>query len=196
MELKFSSKAIEKAGISEEEYLMLILYNNIKEPEKVTKTLIERGFISKKRGEGEEGYFLTDKGNEIISDIFANSKELKRDLIPLCEKLKEVFPKGKKETGAKAFYWTEGIKLIEKRLKIFFRKYGDQYTDEEILDAAKRYVESFGGNYTYMSLLKYFIFKEKVGNGGDVESASDLLNYLENKDYEDNHDPDWTSRIC
>lgn len=196
MELNFSSKAIAKLGLSEEEYLMLLLYNNIKEPDTVTKVLINKGLISKRRGEGEEGYFLSDKANEIISDIFANSKELKRDLIPLCEKIKEIYPKGKKETGAKAFYWTEGIKLIEKRLKIFFRKYGDHYTDEEIIDATQRYVESFKGNYTYMSLLKYFIFKEKVGNGGDVESASDLLTYIENKDLEDNHDENWTSRIC
>lgn len=196
MELNSSSKAIKKAGISEEEYLMLVMYNHVKNPITITKTLIERGLISKMRGENDEGYFLTDKADEIISDIFANSKELKRDLIPLCEKLKEIYPKGKKETGAKAFYWTEGIKLIEKRLKIFFRKYGDTYTDEEIIDATKRYVESFKGNYTYMSLLKYFIFKEKVGNGGDVESASDLLTYMENKDLEGNHDENWTSRIC
>ena len=46
-----------------------------------------------------------------------------------------------------------------------------------------------------MKLLKYFIFKEKVGVGRDVEGESELINYIENADQTDNLKNDWTSTL-
>jgi hypothetical protein len=74
-------------------------------------------------------------------------------------------------------------------LKKFVLKYGN-YSDEEIIAATKKYVDSFGGNYMYMQLLKYFIWKNKVSGAelidgrlvGEVEKQSQLAAYIEDKE--------------
>ena len=85
--------------------------------------------------------------------------------------------------------------MIVRRLKLFFKKYGNTYTDEQIIQATSKYVEGFNGNYTYMRLLKYFIFKEKVGAASEVEGDSELISYIENAGQEENLRNDWTSTI-
>lgn len=82
-----------------------------------------------------------------------------------------------------------------RRLKLFFKKYGNEYTDEQIIQATKKYVEGFNGNYTYMRLLKYFIFKEKVGASGEVEGDSELISYIENAGQTDDLRSDWTTQL-
>jgi hypothetical protein len=70
-------------------------------------------------------------------------------------------------------------------------KYGD-YPDEDIINATKKYVNSFNGNYQYMQLLKYFIWKNKVTGGelidgrvvGEVEKQSQLAAYIEDTEEE------------
>jgi hypothetical protein len=87
------------------------------------------------------------------------------------------------------------------KLKKFFVSYGD-YPDEEILDATKRYVASFRGNYQYLKLLKYFISKnedEEDENGlrHKVEHSY-LADYLENKESEKevvNTSSDWMMNV-
>lgn len=100
-----------------------------------------------------------------------------KDTLSLANTLKEIFPKGKKE--GTSLYWTEGATLIDKRLRAFFKKYGE-YSKEEIIDATKRYVESFHGDYSYMRTLKYFIFKD-IRGAEEIENSSDLLTWIENK---------------
>lgn len=121
---------------------------------------------------------LTDEGYNILKIIseagnVANTISIK----PLALSLKEIYPKGKKDNK---YYWAEGVALIEKRLRLFYRKYGNDFTEEEIIQATKSYVESFRGDTKYMKLLKYFIFKEEVKDGM-VESSSDLYTILESK---------------
>lgn len=110
----------------------------------------------------------------------------------LAEELKEIFPKGKKP--GTNFYWTEGKPLIVRRIFKFFNKYG-VYENEEILRAAKNYVQSFNGNYMYMKLLKYFIFKEKLNANNEVEGESELLNFMENEG-QDNVNNEWTTELA
>lgn len=103
------------------------------------------------------------------------------ELTELAKKLKEIYPKGKKDDR---FYWADGVALIVRRLKAFFKKYGNHSADN-IIDATQRYVDSKEGQPD-MRLLKYFIFKEGRNAGtGEVESSSDLLTYIENKDEEE-----------
>ena len=85
--------------------------------------------------------------------------------------------------------------MIVRRLKLFFKKYGNEFTDEQIVQAAEKYVQGFNGNYQYMRLLKYFIFKEKVGANGEVEGDSELISYIENADQTDSLKNDWTSTL-
>ena len=77
--------------------------------------------------------------------------------------------------------------------------YGNKYSDEQIIHAAKKYVESFNGQYTYMRALKYFIWKDEKKMGSDgrkyIEEVSDLASYIENAGQEDDLKRDWTSTI-
>ena len=46
-----------------------------------------------------------------------------------------------------------------------------------------------------MKLLKYFILKEQIGAGGDVEGDSQLITYIDNIGQEDTLKEDWGSTI-
>lgn len=140
--------------------------------------------------------FKKDELNTFLNTIFLDSEEDNTHSITkmeeLCDKLKEAYPTGKKD--GTILYWTEGKKLIERRLKLFFKKYGN-YNYEDIIDATKRYVQSFDGNYSYMKVLKYFIFKEKIGANREVEGESELLNYLENKSQVNSQNDNWVVSV-
>lgn len=102
----------------------------------------------------------------------------------LAGQMREYFPKGFK-TGSCA--WRGNVRELSLRLKKFFKYYGD-YTDEEILDATRRYVESFNGDYTKMRILKYFIMKSVANINEEgvrtIEDVSDLATFLDNEDIE------------
>ena len=75
--------------------------------------------------------------------------------------------------------------------------FGDAYTDDQIIAAARKYVASFNGDYKYMRLLKYFIWKndaKRTEEGLSVEQVSDLATFIENADQEDLRN-DWTSTL-
>lgn len=129
---------------------------------------------------------LTQEGVDFIEEVIVDSEipDSTKKLMGLATELKNIFPKGRKE--GTNFYWADGVALIVKRLKIFIKKYGDIYTEEQIIKAAKKYVESFNGDYRYMKLLKYFIFKEETES-----STSDLLTYIENAEEESDLNNNW-----
>lgn len=136
-----------------------------------------------------------------IESILADNNNYRTEekLRALANNLRNLFPAGKKP--GYAYLWRDSESCIVDRLKKFFLKYGDNHTDEEIIDATKRYVASFNGNYQYMQLLKYFIWKNKVTGEevvrgrivGEVERQSQLAAWLENtEDKSSNHDWDLT----
>lgn len=194
--MNISQRGCDKNNISIGEVLLLLsIYNKVDLTE-TQNSLINRGFITANRDPSiNQDWILTRKGCEILdsvildSDIPSNEERLNN----LSLSLKNIFPKGKKD--GTSYYWADGVVLISRRLKLFFKKYGDTYTDEQIIKAAEDYVNSFNGNYKYMKLLKYFILKEKVGAGGDVEGESELINYIENSDQEDLIKNDWDTTL-
>ena len=105
----------------------------------------------------------------------------------------EVFPKGKKE--GTSIYWKGNKKDIKLKLQKFFKLYGNAHTDDQIVTAAKQYVASFNGNYSYMRALKYFIWKDerKIDSEGNgyIEEVSDLATYIENAGQEETTSQDW-----
>ena len=102
-------------------------------------------------------------------------------------------PKGKKD--GTNYYWSDGVPIVIRRWKLFFKKYGNDFTNEQIIQATEKYVEGFNGSYQYMRLLKYFIFKEKVGANGEIEGDSELISYIENAGEEENLKNEWTSTL-
>lgn len=197
-ELFLKEKAIINNNITFEEALLLIMIANnftldIKESSLVSKGLITKDLSSMF---SSNEWRITNKGTELINSIIIDSDKCKTSdasLENLATKLKEIFPKGKKE--GTNYYWADGTALIIRRLKLFFKKYGEIYSDEQIIKAATDYVQSFNSDYTYMKLLKYFILKEKIGVGGDIEGESELINHIENANQLDNTKRDWMDEI-
>lgn len=198
MTVCLSKEGCQKNNVSIGEALLLLSIHNNADLDVAQKELIRKGYITADRNDlfQQVGWRLTNKGTEVIDSVIVDSdKKSKPDerLTQLATRLKEVFPKGKKD--GTNYYWADGVALIVRRLELFFRKYGDTYTDEQIVKAAEKYVQGFNGNYTYMRLLKYFILKEKVGAAGEVEGDSELISYIENAGQEENLRNDWTSTI-
>ena len=193
-----NKKAAQQNGITIDEALLMLAIHNKADLERAEKALVQKGLITAERNDlfQQIGWRLTNKGTEVLDYVIMDSdkeQEPQDRLIQLATKLKETFPKGKKD--GTNYYWAEGVALIVRRLKLFFKKYGNEFTDEQIVQAAEKYVQGFNGNYQYMRLLKYFIFKEKVGANGEVEGDSELINYIENADQTDSLKNDWTSTL-
>lgn len=196
MSITLSKEGCLKNNITLSEAIqLLIIYNKI-DMNNALDALIEKGLITKNLDINVEGAWrLTNKGKDLIDTVIldsSNNSDPDERYVPLATELKNIFPKGKKD--GTHYYWSEGIALIIRRLRLFYKKYGKNYTDEQIISAARRYVNSFNGDYAYMRLLKYFILKEKVGAAGDIEGDSELISWIENEGQEDLSD-NWTSTL-
>lgn len=198
MTVCLSKEGCKKNNISIAEILLMLAIHNNADLDRTQKELINKGYITADRDNlfQQVGWRLTNKGTEVIDSVIVDSdkkQESEERLTQLAKSLKAIFPKGKKE--GTNYYWADGVALIVRRLKLFFKKYGSTYTDEQIIQAATKYVEGFNGNYSYMRLLKYFIFKEKVGAAGEIEGDSELISYIENAGQEDTLCKDWDTEI-
>ena len=198
MTICLSKEGCQKNSISLAEALLMLAIHNNADLDAAQKELIKKGYITANRDDlfQQVGWRLTNKGTEVIDSVIVDSdkkQEPNDRLVQLATRRKEIFPKGKKD--GTNYYWADGVALIVRRLKLFFKKYGNTYTDEQIIQATSKYVEGFNGNYTYMRLLKYFIFKEKVGAAGEVEGDSELISYIENFGQEDTLSRDWNTEL-
>ena len=130
---------------------------------------------------------LTQTGEYVTERLMADSStpiDSDERCNALADKLREIYPAGKKP--GYAYTWRDSTSCIADRLKKFVLKYGD-YPDEDIIRVTKEYVDSFNGTYTYMQLLNYFIWKNKVTGEevvrgrivGEVERQSQLAAYLQ-----------------
>lgn len=179
MKLVIDDKVCLKHHLTLEEFLIALAAK--KDIGKVIDNMVARGII-------EDGT-LTQQWSDEIDDILLNSSggiDDEERLSSLANKMKECFPKGK--MPGTTYYYRCNAREIILKLKKFFEVYGN-YPDERIIDATKRYIASFQGNYRYLPLIKYFIYKEKLKMGEDgmqhVFPESPLATYLENK--EDNN---------
>lgn len=198
MTICLSKEGCQRNNITLAEALLLLAISNNADLDTAQKELIKKGYITASRNNlfQQVGWRMTNKGASVIDSVIVDSdkkQEPNDRLVQLATRLKEVFPKGKKD--GTNYYWADGVALIVRRLKLFFKKYGDGYTDEQIVQAAEKYVQGFNGNYQYMKLLKYFIFKEKIGANGEVEGESDLVSYIENADQEETLRNDWVTTL-
>ena len=201
MIIQIDTDAIREKHYSLEKVLLMLFFDCESNSAQVINDLLKSNII--KRASIQDvtkngiKYKLTLEGKTImnscivISDVLRDVQVEEDRIDKLAEKLKDIFPKGKKD--GTNLYWAEGKTFIKKRLKNFFEKYGSKYTDDQIINAAKSYVASFNGIYKTMRVLKYFIYKEEKGVDGKINSTSDLVNTIENAD-QDNVDNDWTSR--
>ena len=153
-------------------------------------------------------YLVTQHWSDVLDEIIADSsgkiEKSDEELIQIAQKMRELYPQGKMKDRfgrATPYYYRCNNAEVVKKLKKFFTVFGD-VPDDDILDATKRYVASFRGNYTGMRLIKYFILKDDVrpseDGTGHVEQISDLATFLENKESEGEegvNTDDWMSKL-
>lgn len=179
-------------------YYLMALYEDTPITSETFEELSKTGYIEYK-GIDSSGYLIspkiTEEGVHLLTDIFVNTNMSLADVRryeTIAIKMRELFPKGKKEGTTQM--WRDSAPIIARRLKLLFKKYDKLFTEKEILDATRRYVESFNGNYQYMQLLKYFISKQKIEDGCVVEE-SQLLSYLTNEDQTNTTNDGWTTEL-
>ena len=162
----------------------------------IMDTLLQKEVIVRPGGE----FLLTKDWSDTIDTVLLDS-DLRAQPVTRLEKLviklQALFPEGKKDGTTQ--YWRGNKREISLKLKKFFKLYGDTYTDQQIIDATKNYVDTFNGVFTYMRVLKYFIMKEEKKQTEDglmrVVEVSDLANYIENAGSKDAVGDAWTSTL-
>ena len=192
MKLIIDSDACLNNGTCIGEVLLLYEYALKISPESMKQSLIDKGYITN-AGDLFGRYTATNKAVKLLDNVLADSSvDDDTKITELATKLKELYPKGKKE-GTNQF-WADGVSIIVKRLKIFYKKYGF-YDNDIIIKATEDYIKSFNGDYRFMKTLKYFLWSEKVNKAGEVEPTSDLLTYIENADEVDELSNDWLNDL-
>ena len=179
MKYVIDSSVVAKSELTLEELFALLLVKTGANVNNVFSNLVAKEAIV---NTGIAGKFLpTQRWSDMCDNILLSSEKTiptDEELIPLAEKLMQIFPQGKKP--GTPYYWKCNKREISLKLKSFFKLYGVKYTEEEILSAAHRYVESFNGDYRFMRLLKYFIWKKEDG-----EEISELATFIDNDGQED-----------
>ena len=196
--MEITKETLDKFGVSRQEFATMLLCTEETSASEIVATIEaskNKGYLYKysynnSGNTSEPKYFISDKGKELLENMsaYTGTKDCELNFLDTAAKMRALFPKGIKDgTNSR---WVDGLALVSKRLKQFTQKYGE-FTEDEIVEATKRYVDSFSGNYQRMRTLRYFIWAEKRNPGtGEVEYTSDLLNCLEDTE-DENKMVDW-----
>lgn len=197
MNINIKESICKKNGLSTEELFALLLIKTGADIPKLFKSIEDKKMVVK---DMFNNYLITQKYDDLVCTILLDSDSESQSperIESLALKLMEVFPKEKK--AGTCHYFRGNRKDISLRLKKFFKLYGNKYTDEEIVNAAKSYVNSFNGDYRYMRILKYFIWKDdrKVDADGNtyIDETSDLASLIENNGQKESLNSEWVTNL-
>lgn len=193
MKITIDEKICLKHGLTPNE-VMLALAIRTGEMEEDISNMVARGILVDK---GE--YLVTQRWSDVLDEILCDSQnsieKSDEELLNLAQRMRECFPQGKMP-GTPYYYRCNNSEVI-KKLKKFFIQYGN-YPDDDIVDACKRFVASFRGNYKYLPLVKYFIskLKDQEDEDGTIHKVeySPLADYLENKEETVTDTSDWNTQ--
>lgn len=195
MKYVIDEKIAKDKGLDLPSVLAIMLVKTCEDIPKLFSNLKEREVL----GKDMFSFYVTPRWDDVMADILLTSDEIvpkDDELDILTKELMEIFPSGKKD--GTSTYWRGNKKDIKLRLKKFFKLYGNKFTFDQIKEATKRYVNSFNGDYMYMRVLKYFIWKDVKKTDGEgrgfIEEVSDLASYIENEGSDDGNS-DWTSTL-
>lgn len=172
-----------KLGLTLQETLIALAISMGKYKETATN-MVNRGILTLdlfKQGSPD----ITSKWKGKVSSFLASDEQR---LETLALKVQDCFPKQKLmyANGRESpFYFRCNKTEIKNKLKKFLDFYGE-VSDDDIIDATKRYVDTYASKgYLGMRLAKYFILKDDRRLTADdevhVEQLSDLATFLENK---------------
>lgn len=200
MKITIDEDACKKVKLSLPEVLMITLVKTGVNIETLLKQMKEKQILVEEHTLLGTDLLVTQRWSDLSDKALLSADKSIPDnkrLENLAKSLMEVFPAGKKEGTSQ--YWKGNLRDNTLRLAKFFKLYGDKYTDEQMIEAAKNYVSSHNGKYQYMRVLKYFIWKDtrKVNSEGEgyIEEVSDLAAFIENAKDEKNLKDDWMSTM-
>ena len=198
MKITIDEKVCLKHKMTLQEFLLALAFRSMNDND--IHNMLEREILVRQNGQYKITQHWSDVLDEIISDSSSKTGKSDEELVALAKKMMELYPQGKMKDRygrMTPYYYRCNNGEVVKKLKKFFTIFGN-VSDEDILDATRRYVASFQGNYTGMRLIKYFILKDDVkpseDGTGHVEQISDLATFLENKESEEegvNNDDSW-----
>ena len=119
----------------------------------------------------------------------------------LAEKLRELWPPGGRYIGGREYPWRDSVDNIAKRLETLWKERfkGKNYTIEECLTVARRYLAQFENSTKYMMSVKFFIWKQKelVQSNGRIKYVMESIfaDMLEGKKEEDAVMNEWNEII-
>ncbi len=167
---------IAKSPLSTGDVLALLMLSNGVEYVATLKDLEDRGYVVYFQG----NYYLTPTSKDILRDLLlmAEKTDDKEKAEDVAKRLVKTFPEGRRDNSPQ--HWRCSVREASLRLREFSKMFGT-YPADDIVDAARRYVDSFGRDRRLMRSLKNFIWKvEEVD--GVPQYTSDLAEWLENKD--------------
>lgn len=194
MNISISEEVLSKWDLSIQEFLFLLFSVKEGDINECISSLIRKGWVDKNLFDTTKVVISNNRKEDIATILVDSEKvETKLEFEELADKLREIFPKGKKP--GTTYMWRDTTAVIAKKLKILVTKYNCKFTEEQAIKATQAYVNSFGGNYKYMQLLKYFILKTPTNASGDVELRSDFMSYVDNEGHEEQLREDWMSNM-
>ena len=194
MKITIDEDACKKVKLSLPEVLMITLVKTGVNIETLLKQMKEKQILVEEHTLLGTNLLVTQRWSDLSDKALLSADKSVPDnkrLENLAKSLMEVFPAGKKEGTSQ--YWKGNLRDNTLRLAKFFKLYGDKYTDEQIINATQKYINSFNGNYAYLKLLKYFIWKDERLKGESVQSL--LADFIENESSEDTTNTDWTVEL-
>lgn len=201
MRYVISTKALKDKNLKEEEVLVVLLIRVCDDIPGLLERLSNKGYIKKNDDLFGKGYQINETFlNRVRAALLSNDPDVpKEDVLDnLASKLMELYPRGKK--AGTTSYWRGNKKEIREKLQKFYKLYGNKFTDEQIIEATRKYVASFNGNYSYMRVLKYFIIKDEKTENSEgrysINQVSDLATLIENAGQENGSlDNDWSAEL-
>ena len=185
MKITINPDAVKKQGLEMCDFYALLvadeLHNTAKTFNDSFKFLRDNGLLI-----GDKT--LSDSGRKLMNSILdmsthskmAITKVKERNTDNLVKELRALWPSGYKD---KKWKWNSNETDIKKRLDKFFEDYGYDFTDEQIIEAAKRYVKRFddSGTRMYQKVLKYFI----VSQNGEGSLLADYIEAIQKGESDD-----------
>ena len=109
----------------------------------------------------------------------------------LASKLRDLWPAGSRKIKGKEYEWRDSVSNLSRRLEALWKERfkGKDYSIEECLTVARRYLSQFENDTKFMMSVKFFIWKQKelVQSNGRIKyvTESKFADMLEGKEAED-----------
>lgn len=195
MKITIDQSVLDKYGLTIEEFMVMYLSMQPLGIKEIVNSIISKGLAGRNLF-SDTSVVLSQGEKQRIHDIIIESDKAVVDkdeeFRELAERLKELYPTGRKE--GTTYMWRGTTAEIAKKLKTLVVRYNYSFTPEQAINATRKYVESFNGNYKNMRLLKYFILKSVKDADDNVNIVSDMMALIENEGQE-NTNNDWTAEM-